>query len=262
MTLTLDRSTPPTPPDRRHDPEAPTTAPADGMDGPDRAPAPSPTRSSCRTMRFEDLDIRYDAAVLEPRRWTALQSRWATELLEGPDQRPGAVLELCAGAGHIGLAAIRPTNRSLVQVDANPRACAWAEHNATAAGLAHRVSIRSGDVADVLGAHERFPLVIADPPYVPTDDVGEHPDDPRIAIDGGADGLDVVRRVMSVAADHLTDDGVVLLQTRGAGQLVDVSRACAGGLAARDGRYLRLAAVRSRGTDRAVGLYAWATRQP
>ncbi|HEX4976832.1 MAG TPA: methyltransferase, partial [Nocardioides sp.] len=65
---------------------------------------------------------------------------------------------------------------------------------------------------------ERFPLVLADPPYVPTDEVTSHPDDPVAAIDGGPDGLDVARTCLAVAAAHLADDGLVVLQLGSAEQ--------------------------------------------
>ena len=70
------------------------------------------------TMTFGSLTIGYDEQVLEPRPWVLLQSQWARELLE--DAPPGPVLELCTGAGHIGLVAVVGNDRTLVAVDANP----------------------------------------------------------------------------------------------------------------------------------------------
>ena len=74
---------------------------------------------------FGGLSIRYDERVLEPRPWTTSQSRWAAELLR--DTPPGPLLELCAGAGHIGLLAVAYQPRDLVMVDISPgglRLCA------------------------------------------------------------------------------------------------------------------------------------------
>ena len=56
-------------------------------------------------MTIDELEISYDQRVLEPRPWTAAQSRWASSLFRVLP--PGPVLELCAGAGHIGLLAVR-----------------------------------------------------------------------------------------------------------------------------------------------------------
>lgn len=175
-------------------------------------PAPAPTT---RTMRFGELDVAFDERVLTPREWTLAQSDWAAELL--PTLPDGRVLELCSGAGHIGLHAVLHTSRDLVCVDADEAACDFTRTNAAAAGLAHRVEVRHGAIDEVLAADERFPLVVADPPWVPTDGVGAFPEDPVHAIDGGADGLGLVRSCLDAARDHLLPDGVVLLQV-GPGQ--------------------------------------------
>lgn len=158
--------------------------------------------------RFGPLEIAYDDAVLVPRPWTIEQSRWAAALLR--DLPDGRVLELCAGAGQIGLVVATETGRELVQVDADPRACQHARRNAEHAGVAS--DVRCGDLEQALATDERFPLVLADPPYVPSDEVEELPEDPTGAIDGGADGLDVARTCIGVAAAHLLDGGFVLLQ--------------------------------------------------
>lgn len=163
-----------------------------------------------RRTRFGPLDISFDDEVLEPREWTVEQSRWAAKIL--PDLPDGPVLELCAGAGQIGLVLAVETGCSLVQVDVDERACRHARANAAAAGI--DVEVRCGDLARALRAGERFPFVLADPPYIPSDEVPHLEGDPDGAIDGGEDGLDIARTCLAVAADHLLDDGLVLLQLR------------------------------------------------
>ena len=71
-----------------------------------------------QTVDFDGLTVCFDGRVLHPRAWTAEQSRWAARLLE--DLPHGPVLELCAGAGQIGLAAVRRSQRRLVCVEADP----------------------------------------------------------------------------------------------------------------------------------------------
>jgi methylase of polypeptide subunit release factors len=71
----------------------------------------------------------------------------------------------------------------------------------------------------VLAAHELFPLVLADPPYLTSVDAERWPDDPRVAVDGGTDGMVVARGVLGVAAAHLAAGGSVLLQACGARQI-------------------------------------------
>lgn len=195
-------------------------------------------------MSFGPLRIEYDDAVLRPRAWTVLQSQWAAELLA---ERPeGDVLELCAGAGQIGLAVAATTRRRLVCVDASAAACRYARRNAETAGLTDLVEVRDGDMAAVVGLDERFAVVIADPPWVPSAETYRFPEDPPDAIDGGPDGLDAARDCLRVAAAHLLPDGVVLLQL-GSREQADALGAESGGV--------RLAEVRQ-GAGGVVALFS------
>ena len=172
-----------------------------------------------RDLRFDTLDIAYDERVLEPRPWTAEQSRWGAELLRGLPA--GRVLELCTGAGHIGLLTAALSRRPLVAVDVDPVACAFARHNAERAGL--DVDVREGPMDRVLAAEESFALVTADPPWVRRAETGRFPEDPLLAIDGGDDGLDLARLCLSVAVAHLMTGGSVLLQLGTADQVDEIA---------------------------------------
>lgn len=166
---------------------------------------------------FGPVEISYDDTVLRPRPWTLAQSEWVAELAPSD----AVLLELGCGAGQIGLAAAALTGCPLVQVDRDPGACGWAAHNAAANGYGPLVEQRCGTAEEVLGDGERFGVVIADPPYVPTCDVHLYPEDPLGAIDGGADGLDGVRAFVLAVARHLAPGGSVVIQVRGPAQ-VDV----------------------------------------
>lgn len=170
---------------------------------------------------FGPLTIAFDDRVLRPREWTVAQSEWVVDL--STTAPGGTVLELCAGAGHIGLLAVASTGRRLVCVDANPVACDHARANALAAGLADRVEVREGRLEEALGHDETFPLVIADPPWVPRADTGRYPEDPLTAIDGGDDGLGVARACLAVVDAHLAPGGSAVLQV-GTREQVDALR--------------------------------------
>jgi release factor glutamine methyltransferase len=168
------------------------------------------TTTEANEMEFAHLTIQYDDRVLRPRPWTATQSRWAAELIRrAPD---GPVLELCTGAGHIGLLAVALEPRPLVAVDLDPVACHYARTNAEASGLSSLVEVREAALEEALAPDERFAVVIADPPWVPRESVDRYPEDPTLAIDGGPDGLDLARSCLRVAARHLVPGGPVLLQ--------------------------------------------------
>ncbi|HEV8115303.1 MAG TPA: hypothetical protein VGP53_03625 [Acidimicrobiales bacterium] len=191
--------------------------------------------------RFGPIDVDFDDRVLVPRSWTLAQSEWAAEVVAGAG--PGPLLELCAGVGHIGLAAAVLSDRDLVQVELDPVAAGYARANAERAGWGDRVEVRIGRLEDAVGEDERFPLVIADPPYLPTGEIGRFPGDPRLAIDGGADGLVVVRACLAVAGRHLEGGGALVLQVAGPDQAKAVTVLVA------DARPLALQTVETRAVD-------------
>jgi methylase of polypeptide subunit release factors len=163
-----------------------------------------------RETSFGSLRIGFDERVLEPRPWTTSQSRWAADLLRhAPD---GPVLELCSGVGHIGLLAVTFQPRDLVMVDGDETACDYARANVAANPPACTVEVRQGRIDEAVAPHERFAGIIADPPWVPSADVGRFPEDPSTAIDGGADGMAVAWSCIDVVARHLDDGGWALLQ--------------------------------------------------
>ncbi len=188
-----------------------------------RPPAAGPVS----TVSFGPLRIEYDERVLEPREWTLRQSEWAAALLA--DAPAGALLELCTGAGQIGLAAAALSGRDAVLVDACEVACTFARENASAAGLAARTDVRHAPMTEALGGHERFALVLADPPYIPSAGTSTFPEDPLSAIDGGDDGLRLARMCLDVAARHLEPAGPLLLQLRDEEQAVRLAEEATAG---------------------------------
>ncbi|BDZ58526.1 methyltransferase [Barrientosiimonas endolithica] len=131
---------------------------------------------------FGGLRIVADDRLLQPREWTVAQAEWAAELAaDAPD---GALLELCCGAGQIGLLAARLTGRPLLAVDQDPIAVRQTEANARAAGLDGQVQTRRGRIDEVLDPDDRFAIVLADPPWVPHAQITRFPQDPPVAIDG------------------------------------------------------------------------------
>src|SRR3954467_6454962 len=198
---------------------------------------------AAETMTFGPLTVAFDGSVLRPRPWTVAQGTWAAELLAAPGAPAGPLLELCSGAGQIGFSAAVLSGRPLVQVDASETACRFAQDNAAAAGVADRVTVRCAQIGSALTDDERFALVIADPPYIPSAEVSSFPEDPPAAIDGGGDGLRLLEVCLRTAGEHLVPGGQVLVQVRGSEQAE-----AAGGLA----RSLSVAEVRTFGPDRAL----------
>jgi len=173
---------------------------------------------------FHGLDLTLNAACLIPRGDTEAVVEAALALL--PRDAPSRVLDLGVGPGTILLALLseRPAATGL-GIDLSGEALAAARANATALGLAGRAAFQTGRWSEGLGG--AFDLVVSNPPYIPSADcdglapeVARH--DPRLALDGGPDGLAAYRAILSVAAQRLTPHGAVLFEV-GAGQADDVA---------------------------------------
>jgi methylase of polypeptide subunit release factors len=175
------------------------------------------------TIDFGGLRIDFDTRVLRPRPWTTAQSRWAAELAEDKNG-DGRVLELCSGAGHIGLLAVAGSRRQLVCVDIDPVAASYTRANAAANGLADRVEVRESPMLDALSRDELFPVIIADPPWVPSDETVRFPEDPLLAIDGGVGGMQVALHCLRVMLGHLQPGGAAVIQLGTLAQAAEVSR--------------------------------------
>ncbi|NLG25293.1 MAG: peptide chain release factor N(5)-glutamine methyltransferase [Clostridiales bacterium] len=133
------------------------------------------------------------------------------------------VLDLCCGGGAIGItvAKARP-DADVVLADLSADALALAGENAAALGA--RVALRRGDLFQAVG-DAAFRLIACNPPYVRSGDVDglerELAFEPRMALDGGADGLDFYRRIAAELGGHLLAGGAALLEV-GDGQAEDV----------------------------------------
>ena len=90
-----------------------------------------------------------------------------------------------------------------------------AARNVADYGLGHRISLHQGDLFKPLG-ERRYDLIITNPPYVDAEGMADLPrecrHEPKLAFDGGADGLDIVRRILDEAGKHLTPQGGLLCE--------------------------------------------------
>jgi ribosomal protein L3 glutamine methyltransferase len=136
--------------------------------------------------------------------------------LTGDPERIGAVLDLCTGGGSLAVLAARAfPNARIEAADCCPGALEVASRNVEEHGLADRIALIEGDLfAPLKGS--RYDLILANPPYVDAAAIAEFPPEyaaePEIAHAGGADGLDIVRRILNEAPAHLTPGGTLIVE--------------------------------------------------
>jgi ribosomal protein L3 glutamine methyltransferase len=136
------------------------------------------------------------------------------------------VLDLCTGSGCLAILAAKVfPNASIDAVELSPDALAVARINVSESGEGERIQLLEGDLFQPVGK-ERYDLIITNPPYVDADAMAELPPEfrhePALALDGGEDGLDIVRRILAEAPRHLNPDGGLLCEIgRGRELLVD-----------------------------------------
>jgi release factor glutamine methyltransferase len=184
--------------------------------------AREPLQHIVGTQAFRHVTIKVSGDALVPRPETEVLAGWALELLPPPPRTP-LVIDVGTGSGCIAcaLASERP-DLTVVALDASPRAVALARDNVAARGLAERVTVEVSDVFSAVRAL-RADLIVSNPPYLPTSliptlapEVSQH--DPRLALDGGPDGLDVIRRLVEAAPRWLAPAGRLVLETAGGEQ--------------------------------------------
>ena len=198
----------------------------------ERRAAREPLQHILGTQAFRDLILRVGPDVLVPRPETETLASWALELLPALGTRP-LVLDVGTGSGCLAcaLASERPDVRVLAS-DASPAAAAIARENVDALGLTDRVTVAVSDLFSAL-VPMRADLIVSNPPYVPTavidtlaPEVTDH--EPRAALDGGPDGLRIIRRLVIEAPRWLQPGAPLVLETFGdeqVGHVADLMRA-------------------------------------
>jgi ribosomal protein L3 glutamine methyltransferase len=139
----------------------------------------------------------------------------AGSLISDPDAVE-SVLDLCTGSGCLAILAARNfPNAEIDAVDISKDALEVATRNVSDYGLEHRLTLHHGDLFKPLG-DKRYDLIISNPPYVDAEGMAGLPREcraePKLAFDGGADGLDIVRRILDEASAHLTPQGGLLCE--------------------------------------------------
>lgn len=168
---------------------------------------------------FRGLRLHLTRDVLVPRPETETLVEWALELVP----EPRLVADVGTGSGCIACAiAVERCSARVVAIDVSPAAAAVARTNVLSLGLGDRVHVVVADMLTPIGA-VGADLIVANLPYIPTStlatlapEVVHH--EPRVALDGGPDGVAAIRRLVATAGERLARGGVLVLETAGGTQ--------------------------------------------
>jgi ribosomal protein L3 glutamine methyltransferase len=138
----------------------------------------------------------------------------------GDPEHIASALDLCTGGGSLAILAARVfANARIEAVDLSDGALEVAARNVKEHGLQGRIGLKRGDLFAPVG-NARFDLILTNPPYVDAETIAgfppEYAAEPAIAHAGGADGLDIVRRILSETPKHLTASGTLICEVGGA----------------------------------------------
>jgi ribosomal protein L3 glutamine methyltransferase len=189
-----------------------------------RVTSRTPTAYLVNKIYMRGLPFYVDARTIVPRSFIGelLDSHFGGDEDEAggsliPDpESVERVLDLCTGSGCLAiLASLNFPNAAIDAVDISRDALDVAAHNVADYRLQHRLTLHRGDLFKPLG-DKRYDIIISNPPYVDAQGMASLPREcraePKLAFDGGADGLDIVRRILDDAKHHLTPQGGLLCE--------------------------------------------------
>jgi len=171
---------------------------------------------------FWSIDVKVDSRVLIPRPETELLVEQSLSILSENSLRgTPSVLEIGTGSGAVAIALAKEAkNIFLVATDISRDALVLAKENAESAGVQHQIKFVNGDLFGPLcPSKERkpFDLILSNPPYIVRHEIGSlakevRDYEPTIALDGGEDGLESYRRIVTGAPFYLREGGWLLLE--------------------------------------------------
>lgn len=169
---------------------------------------------------FARLPFQVDRRVLIPRSPIAELIEagfepWLAPIKE--EQSTLDILDLCCGGGCIGIAAAVWMPEARVDLaDISAEALALAQANIECHGVADRVHGYRGDLFGAVPEGKRYDLIVCNPPYVDAQDMAslpaEYSHEPRLALEAGIDGLDLVKTILSQALDYLKPGGILIVE--------------------------------------------------
>ncbi len=178
---------------------------------------------------FMGIPIRVNRNVLIPRLDTEVVVEEALKIIKEKEWMHPDILDMCAGSGAIGVSmAVKNPDAIVTMTDISEEALKTAMSNAALNEVNRQCVFLKGDMFDALPADREYDMIICNPPYIETAEIDKlsievRDNEPRLALDGGKDGLDFYRRIAEDAGSHLRTGGVLVLEI-GADQAGSVKR--------------------------------------
>lgn len=168
---------------------------------------------------LQGLRFYVDERVIVPRSYLAellCGDLFKDRTLLADPAKVSRILDLCTGSGCLAVLACNVfPNAKVDATDISKAALQVAEINVAKHKLQHRITLRQGDLFAPVG-DATYDLILANPPYVSKNSLAKLPaefaHEPRLALQGGPDGLDIVRRILAEASAHLRPDGGLLCE--------------------------------------------------
>jgi release factor glutamine methyltransferase len=167
---------------------------------------------------FCGLEIKCSRAALVPRPETELLAERAWQFLSTFNSQPTTALDLGTGTGCIAIVIVKKSPGTMVHaVDVSEIALTLARENAVLNSVKEQIDFHHGDAFAALPSATRFDLIVSNPPYIAAEEIATlQPEvrdfDPRLALDGGVDGLDFYRRLAVEAPTFLKPRGKLMLE--------------------------------------------------
>ena len=183
-----------------------------------RRAAREPLQHILGSVSFCGLEVRCERVALIPRPETELLAERAWEFLSSRSPDESACLDLGTGTGCLAIAVAVHAPQALIHaVDCSAEALALARENAATHHVADRIRFHHGDAFCAVPQENRFDLIISNPPYIASSEIESlAPEvrdfDPRLALDGGVDGLDFYRRIAHDAGPFLKSAGKLMVE--------------------------------------------------
>jgi len=172
---------------------------------------------------FYGLSFEVGPGVLIPRPETEMLVEFAIAQLNVSTAHEPLLVDVCCGTGCIGIAAIHGCKRARgISIDLSPDAVKYTISNAKSLGVEHRLQVHQADLLSSIPSDARADVLVSNPPYILAADLATlQPEvrlhEPHLALDGGTDGLKLVRKIVVGARAVLKPAGTIALEI-GAGQ--------------------------------------------